>query len=114
MLGDYGHKFDIEKVSIIGVNVHGAKPTPDDPTKTVYVDQYVGLFDVGEYIEIMDEPQKSMIVGMIIEMIKQAMGGVLPPGLTVELLRLLLLRKLNPKNNYLIGGGNGYFSEYIW
>ena len=87
MLGDYGHKFDIEKVSIIGVNVHGAKPTPDDPTKTVYVDQYVGLFDVGEYIEIMAEPQKSMIVGMIIEMIKQAMGGVLPPGLTVEMLQ---------------------------
>lgn len=87
MLGDYGHKFDIEKVSIIGVNVHGAKPTPDDPTKTVYVDQYVGLFDVGEYIEIMAEPQKSMIVSMIIEMIKQAMGGVLPPGLTVEMLQ---------------------------
>ncbi|MCQ2361583.1 MAG: hypothetical protein MJ048_00940 [Acidaminococcaceae bacterium] len=87
MLGDYGHKFDIEKVSIIGVNVHGAKPTPDDPTKTVYVDQYVGLFDVGEYIEIMAEPQKSMIVSMIIEMIKQAMGGVLPPELTVEMLQ---------------------------
>lgn len=88
MLGDYGHKFEIVEVSIIGVNVHGAKPTPDDPTKTVYVDQYVGLFDVGEYIEIMAEPQKTMIIGMISNMIKPMLPN---PALEPMLLNILTL-----------------------
>ncbi len=82
VLGDYGHKIDIEEISIIGVNVHGAKPTPADPTKTVYVDQYIGLFDFSEYIEVMETSQKNYYIGLISNTIKAQYGGNPPTGKT--------------------------------